>query len=240
VFNNELGITNTIESVISQDYDNLEYIIIDGGSTDRTCQLIDSYGKKIDFFLTEPDDGIYDAMNKGIHISKGDFLLFMNSGDVFNDSKSLSYAMNLHEESKTHQIIMGGWLRRENQNQLVYCRPSIENCYFNHQAVVYSKSLHTLIGEYISIPNFQTADYMFFLTCIYHRQVDVKITNTIIAIIDLKGVSNSPYNIYQKISIDFICGRSSKFFLIIVLFFYPIYRQFKKMLTFLNFKIPPF
>jgi glycosyltransferase involved in cell wall biosynthesis len=85
VFNDAQHIEATIQSVISQTYANIEHIIIDGGSTDGTLDIIKKYEGRIDCWLSERDDGIYDAMNKGINLSSGDWLGFMNSGDVFFD-----------------------------------------------------------------------------------------------------------------------------------------------------------
>ena len=83
VYNDEEHIAKTIQSVIDQKYDQLEFIIIDGGSTDGTLDIIKIYEKNIDYWVSEPDDGIYAAMNKGIRVAKGDGLLFLNAGDFF-------------------------------------------------------------------------------------------------------------------------------------------------------------
>jgi len=80
VFNAEKYIGNTIESVLGQSYDHIEYIIIDGKSTDRTLELIGGY-KGIHKVLSEPDRGLYDAMNKGLKAATGDYVWFLNAGD---------------------------------------------------------------------------------------------------------------------------------------------------------------
>lgn len=81
---------NTILSVINQDYGNIEYIIIDGGSTDGTVNIIKKYESQITYWISEPDKGIYDAMNKGIKIASGNWINFMNAGDTFIDNNILS------------------------------------------------------------------------------------------------------------------------------------------------------
>lgn len=83
VYNNVSLIEETILSVINQSYSDLEYIIIDGGSTDGTVNIIEKYNDKIDFWISEPDKGLYFAMNKGLNIAKGKWVNFMNSGDSF-------------------------------------------------------------------------------------------------------------------------------------------------------------
>jgi len=84
VYNNVFSIEETINSIINQTYKNFEYIIIDGGSTDGTVDIIKKYDKKIDYWLSEKDSGLYYAMNKGLELAKGDWINFMNSGDCFS------------------------------------------------------------------------------------------------------------------------------------------------------------
>lgn len=83
-------IEETILSVINQDYPNLEYIIIDGGSTDGTVNLIKKYESKLSYWVSEPDKGLYDAMNKGIMKATGDWVTMRNCGDMFAEKDSLS------------------------------------------------------------------------------------------------------------------------------------------------------
>jgi len=86
VFNGEKYLEETIQSVINQSYDNVEYIIIDGGSTDGTLDIIKKYESQIDYWVSEGDEGIYDAMNKGMGISTGDYLLFLGSDDTLRNN----------------------------------------------------------------------------------------------------------------------------------------------------------
>ena len=89
-YNAQDTIEETILSVINQDYDNIEYIIIDGNSKDSTVDIIKKHEDRISYWVSEPDKGLYDAMNKGIKIAKGEWITFRNSGDLFLERDSLS------------------------------------------------------------------------------------------------------------------------------------------------------
>lgn len=89
-FNCENDIENTIQSVINQDYPNIEYIIVDGVSKDNTMNIINKYRDRISKIVCEPDKGVYDAMNKGIKYASGSWINFMNAGDRFSDSQVIS------------------------------------------------------------------------------------------------------------------------------------------------------
>jgi hypothetical protein len=104
VFNGEKYIEQTIQSVINQSYKNIEYIIIDGGSTDRTIDIIGKYEEYIDYWISEPDLNIYDAMNKGLVCALGEFVNFMNVGDIFFNHKIIELInFKIH-----HNSICGG------------------------------------------------------------------------------------------------------------------------------------
>lgn len=85
VFNGAITLESTILSVINQGFKNIEYVIIDGGSTDGTIDIINKYQDKISFWVSEPDKGIYDAMNKGIKHSKGEYIYFLGCDDILID-----------------------------------------------------------------------------------------------------------------------------------------------------------
>ena len=88
-FNNKEGLRQTIESVIHQTFRDYEFIVIDGGSTDGSAEVLKEYGSQITYWVSEPDGGIYQGMNKGITKATGEFLNFMNSGDCFYSSEVL-------------------------------------------------------------------------------------------------------------------------------------------------------
>lgn len=89
-YNSVDSLEMTLLSVIKQDYDNVEYIIIDGGSTDGSVDIIKKYSDKISYWVSEKDGGIYDAMNKGITVATGKYINFLNAGDTFYDNYVLS------------------------------------------------------------------------------------------------------------------------------------------------------
>jgi glycosyltransferase involved in cell wall biosynthesis len=99
VWNAVEGIARTIDSVSQQDYDNIEYIVIDGLSTDGTLDVIEQKKANIDHFLSEPDEGLYDAMNKGKSMATGDYVLFMNAGDVFLNINAISTMVSFMGDS---------------------------------------------------------------------------------------------------------------------------------------------
>lgn len=83
VLNDAEGLKITIESVLEQTYENIEYIVIDGGSKTPTLNVIENYDDRINYWISEPDEGIFDAMNKGIDLATGEWINFMNAGDSF-------------------------------------------------------------------------------------------------------------------------------------------------------------
>ena len=88
--NNKEVIKDAIDSILSQAYKNIEYIIIDGASIDGTVEVVQSYGDKISRFISEPDNGIYDAMNKGVDLATGDVIAFLHSDDVYANETVIS------------------------------------------------------------------------------------------------------------------------------------------------------
>jgi len=98
-FNSQSTIKHTIQSVASQDYQNKEYVLIDGASTDWTLDIISFLKGKIDYFVSEKDNGIYDAMNKGIKASSGDIIGILNSDDFYSNDKVLSKVANIFKET---------------------------------------------------------------------------------------------------------------------------------------------
>ena len=90
-YNSAETIEDTIKSIITQDYSNIEYIIIDGGSTDKTLSIVDKFKDSITTIISEPDKGIYDAMNKGVQNATGDIVGILNSDDIYTNKKVVTH-----------------------------------------------------------------------------------------------------------------------------------------------------
>ena len=131
-FNNSSGLRNTIESVIHQTYKDYEFIIIDGGSTDDSVNVIKDHQQHINYWVSEKDKGIYNAMNKGIIVAHGEYLIFINSGDMLYDDKVLELSLPYLNTDIVHGIA-------ENQNSIVspLCLIKIPN-----KKEFFSPSLH--------------------------------------------------------------------------------------------------
>lgn len=107
-YNNCEGLQKTINSVISQTFTDYEWIIIDGGSSDGSKELIEKYSSHLAYWCSEPDKGVYNAMNKGIDHAIGEYLSFMNSGDTYNNENTL---LDVNKVNITADIAYGDWLR---------------------------------------------------------------------------------------------------------------------------------
>ena len=103
-YNHKEGLIRTIKSVLCQTCTDFEYIIIDGGSTDGSAEVIKKYDKDISYWVSEKDKGVYHAMNKGIAAAKGDYCIFMNSGDCFHSSNALNSVVNYQEDIICGQV----------------------------------------------------------------------------------------------------------------------------------------
>lgn len=98
---------DTIQSVISQTYHHVEYILVDGASKDNTMAIANRYGERIHKIVSEPDKGLYDAMNKGISLATGDYLCFLNAGDSFHEDDTLQQVVHSITESELPDVLYG-------------------------------------------------------------------------------------------------------------------------------------
>jgi len=115
-YNSLSTIKDAIESVLAQDHMDVEYIIIDGASIDGTMDIVSSYGKRINIVVSEPDKGIYDALNKGLKLATGDFIGILHSDDVFAGPSVLSSVARFAEAHLGREILFGAVAQVERQN----------------------------------------------------------------------------------------------------------------------------
>lgn len=140
VLNGEKHLEKTIQSVINQTYKNIEYIIIDGGSTDRTLDIIKSYKDKIDYWLSEPDNGIYDGMNKGLDHAAGGWIYFLGSDDVLYDNEIINDVITFLDENTS--LVFGNIIY--NDRKIVKSRFNMLTLLHNtvhHQSAFYNAKL---------------------------------------------------------------------------------------------------
>lgn len=224
VYNGEQFLEETIQSVTNQTYDNVEYVIIDGGSTDGTINIIKKYTSNIDCWISEKDAGIYDAMNKGINLATGEWINFMNAGDLFyNDSvlKNIFSDDSIIDYSVIYSDTML-FSKEKNIRKISYADFSIDR--FVHQSIVYKKFLHNIYGYYLVDKKLTISDYIFFVQLTYEKKK--KLPDTI-ALFNIDGISSNQNSFYQKISYDFMCRKIGKLKFLLILILYPIYRFIK-------------
>jgi glycosyltransferase involved in cell wall biosynthesis len=148
VRNDEANLDSTIQSVLSQTYTNIEYIIIDGASTDGSLDSIKKYEDRIDYWLSEPDDGISDAFNKGLSLSRGDWVIFLNSADTFPKPDTLA-RMAVHF-SKSRIITGFAWTGRKllPKRKLENEEPLPVRSMIAHQASIVHRSIFQTYGDF--------------------------------------------------------------------------------------------
>lgn len=120
VRNNKKTIKDAIESILGQTYKDIEYIVIDGASTDGTVEVVKSYGNKISKFVSEPDNGLYDAMNKGVNLATGDVVGILNSDDFYIDNGVIERVMKEFEKSQVDSVFADlVYVKSDNLNKVV-------------------------------------------------------------------------------------------------------------------------
>ena len=192
VYNGEKNLENTILSVINQTYKNIEYIIIDGNSTDSTISIIKKYENKISYWETEPDKGIYDAMNKGIEKVKGEWINFMNAGDLFYSFDTVSEIVQ--HFTSTLNIVYGDTFIKYNDNLKNKYQKAKEykfvkyNIPFCHQSVFVQSELMKKMKFDLSYR--YSSDYDLFLKIFKNNLFKSKRVPIPISIYDMHGASN--------------------------------------------------
>lgn len=193
----------TIMSVLEQTYPNIEYIIIDGASTDGTPNIIEKYKDKLSFWSSEPDDGIYDAMNKGIKNSSGEWLNFMNAGDVFSSKYAIEKMA--HHFSDINMVVYGNVIKCYDKYRIRdtgIIRKKIDAVDFfldgiNHQPAFIRKSMFDKYGLYDT--NYRLAsDWKFFMNVVGLGGEKTEYVNFDVALFAMDGASTNNQEKYQE------------------------------------------
>ncbi|MBO6183461.1 MAG: glycosyltransferase [Chryseobacterium sp.] len=197
-YNNATGLEKTLKSLINQNSKDFEYIIVDGNSTDESKRIIDTNKNHIDKWISEKDSGVYNAMNKGIEMANGDYLLFLNSGDMLANSHVLNKILPLLENNS--DIIYGNLIYSLNEVPQTLFTPSKKinlsyflNSFLPHPSSFIKKSLFQRIGFYNE--KFKIiSDWEFFLRAIVVNKASYLHIDEVISDFDNSGISSNSEN----------------------------------------------
>lgn len=218
VRNDADGLRRTLQSTAAQTFRNFQLVVVDGASVDGTTELV-RMAHGVDVWLSEPDEGIYHAMNKGIARAAGEWLLFMNAGDEFDGPDALAAAVACITPDA--EAIYSDWRYREDKQ---LARADLQRLNVRHQAVMYRKTLHETYGQYLVGPGVTISDYLFFLS-ISHRPW--RYCATPMACCDRVGASGRSAHFHQRLAAEFIFGRRSRVATVLMLLAHPLYRLLK-------------
>ena len=234
-YNAVATIEQTILSVINQTYPNIEYIIIDGGSTDGTVDIIKKYTDQIAYWVSEPDKGIYDAMNKGIAVATGEWINFMNSGDTFCTNFTLQSVFSGFVNE--YDIIYGDSIRlnlKDNCKQQMIaiseiCRLEEEPIYRHGASFVKATVQKNYLFDLSKLSKIGFAlDYH----CIYRMYIDgykFHKVNVFILSYLMDGVSNNPFQslLYNYRIVSYNNFNLRRWFLLYIKFLFLFFRKLK-------------
>jgi putative colanic acid biosynthesis glycosyltransferase len=223
VYNGENCIEATIKSVIDQSYQNIEYIIVDGQSSDKTIEIIRRYNNEIDYWVSEKDNGIYDAMNKGILAAKGDYINFMNAGDIFSNKDVLN---KINFSNNFNLIYAGDVNYLSGKRFIALNHPFYLKNPIHHQGAFYPKSLFSKISLY-SLKFSVLADYDFNFNAYVEGYHFVKLDFDC-AVCSDGGVSDVPKLVNYKEEIIIRNKYEKSIFLRIFGYFYSLLRYAAK------------
>ena len=196
--NDSKGLQKTIETVTSQSFTDYEYIVVDGGSTDGSVEVIKEHEGHINHWISEKDKGIYEAMNKGIRLAKGDYLLMLNSGDYLVDDTVLDKAFKAVENEDVDIFYGDIFMNREGTltpdsfpDELTFGF-FMERC-LSHQATFIRRKLHETVGlysEHLKI----AADWEFFILAICKFNAGYRHIPVTLTVYNAVGISSDPKN----------------------------------------------
>ncbi|KAE9658429.1 glycosyltransferase [Pseudomonas sp. PB105] len=212
-FNSASTIRDTIESVLSQDYGDIEYIVVDGGSRDGTQAIVESYGDRISRFVSEPDKGLYDAMNKGVAMATGAVVGILNSDDFYESTTSLSSVAKAFERRPESDAVFG---------DVVFVNPTdlhkVTRFYranrfapwklrFGwmppHPATFIRKSAYNVVGQY-SLKYRISADYEFFVRLFKVHALKYSYINQVLVRMRSGGASTAGLRSSLKLNLEIV------------------------------------
>lgn len=235
-YNSAQTIGDTIESVLKQTYQNIEHIIVDGASTDNTVEIVRNYGNKIAKIISEPDRGIYDAMNKGIQAATGDIIGILNSDDFFDTPEVISSIVEEFEkDSQLDGIYTNLYYVQQNNPQKKVrhwiSSPFKERSFFRgwhppHPTLYLRKEIYEKYGLFnLDFP--LAADFELMLRLFEKHKIRTKHLNITTIRMRLGGASNKNWANVKQQNIECIKAFKTNGFK--VSFLYPIYRLLPKL-----------
>ena len=194
-YNDAVGLERTIKSVLSQTFHDYEFIIIDGGSTDDSVNVIKKYESRIDYWVSERDGGIYPGMNKGLRQAKGDYVNFMNGGDCYHSEYVLEKIFALETDA---DIITGNHsengLRNVGKGGVTML--DLYKWAIDHQASFIRREVaqrHPYDEKYRIV-----SDWKFFIEALVLDNCSFYYTDTIVVDVDMEGISNTNFELDKK------------------------------------------
>ena len=196
-YNNVIGLQQTMDSVIGQSYKDIDYVVIDGASTDGSSVVIEKYAKDLGYWVSEPDSGVYNAMNKGVKVAKGEYLLFLNSGDRLIDDDIIQKVVDF---GLTTDLLYGDLLFFTPEKEWAWTQPEALTfqIFFKstipHPSTFIKKSLFDEVGLYDENLKI-VSDWKFFILAIAKYNCSYKHINQIISLYNFDGISSKPENL---------------------------------------------
>jgi len=209
-FNQQKNISETIESVLSQNYKDIEYILIDGGSSDGSLEIINDYSSDIDCLISEPDNGIYNAINKGLSKATGDIIGLLHAGDLFYDNNVISNVVSCFKQGDSDLIYGHSVVYAEDRKKII--RKNVSPKYKDnlmkfgwfpsHQSIYLKSSVFDQCGDYNEDYKI-AADYEFLLRVLLVHKLKAKRLDMFLLKFHLGGVSSK--NIMSVVESNYEC-----------------------------------
>lgn len=202
-YNNLQGLADTIKSVEAQSVKDFEWVVVDGGSTDGSRELIEEHSESIDVWVSEPDAGIYNAMNKGIRMSTGDYLLFLNSGDLFANEQVVEKVI---PALTGEDFIVGSIFHSDKLGVKVFTEKDLKperlaflftTYSFPHQSTFTKRSVFDRYGLYREDLKI-VSDWVLLFQALVMHQASAKYIPVVVSIYDVGGVSAVNKQLYNN------------------------------------------